>query len=344
MGDRREFMRQISAAALMAGLPEMLFAQEKAKNDKIWACLLHLSFNMWEEYISPHRPFRGFRPSLQLSEALWNDAVVKMAQAGINMVVIDLGDAVAYESHPEIAVQKAWSASRLRKELDKICKLGLEPIPKMNFSAGHDTWLGEYSKMVSTKKYYEVCAELITEVFDLFGNPRFFHLGMDEESADHQRHYNYVVVRQNDSWWKDFYYLVGIVEKQNSRAWIWPDYMLWHHPEQFFKKMPKSVVQSNWYYGENFGNESHTAIKAYLDLETHGYDQIPTGSFHNNNGKSIGSTVRFCSEHVDDSRLLGFLQTFWKPTIEENRELITGGIELMGEVKALTNKTSVINR
>ena len=114
--------------------------------------------------------------------------------------------------------------------------------------------------------------------------------------------------------------------------------MLWNEPEQFFSKMPGSVVISNWYYGETFDiNQKH--VKAYIDLEKAKFDQIPTGSFHNNNTKSIGNTVKFCSEHIDDSRLLGFLQTFWKPTIEEYRELILGGIELIGEARRNYSKS-----
>ena len=91
----------------------MLFSQQHKANEKIWACLIHLSFNMWEEYISPHRPFRGYRPDLELSESLWNDAVSKMAREGMNMVVIDLGDAIKYESHPEIAVKNALNFCRV---------------------------------------------------------------------------------------------------------------------------------------------------------------------------------------------------------------------------------------
>jgi len=320
MTDSKDFIKQVSA------------------NDKIWACLLHLSFNMWEEYISPHRPFRGYRPDLELSESLWNDAVVKMADKGMNMVVIDLGDAVKYESHPEIAVNNAWTTTRLRSELEKLREMGLEPIPKLNFSAGHDTWLGEYSRMVSTKEYYNVCSDLIMEVCDLFNKPRFFHLGYDEETASHQSHYNFVVVRQNDCWWNDFYFFIEEVQNNGSRPWIWSDY-IWHHPELFFKNMPKSVLQSNWYYNEKFDfkeiNESQQKyVKAYLDLEAHGYDQIPTGSYHAENEKSIGNTVQFCEKHIEDSRLLGFLQSFWKPTIEEYRERILKGIELAGKSKA----------
>lgn len=337
MTSRRTFIKQASAAGLLSGMPYTLFSHQKKADDKIWACLLHLSFNMWEEYISPHRPFRGYRPDLELSESLWNDATAKMAQEGLNMVVIDLGDAIKYESHPEIAVHNAWTTIRLRNELEKLRKMGLEPIPKLNFSAAHDAWLKEYSRMVSTEKYYSVCADLIKEVIDIFNKPRFFHLGYDEETASHQKHYKYVVVRKNDCWWKDFYFFVDEVQKNGSRPWIWSDYT-WHHPELFFKNMPKSVVQSNWYYGENFDlnqldENNHIFVKSYPDLESHGYDQIPTGSYHAENENSIGNTVKFCKKHIDDSHLLGFLQTIWKPTIEEYRTRILKGIELAGKAK-----------
>lgn len=307
------------------------------QQDKIWGCLLHLSFNMWEEFISPHRPFRGFRPELELSQPLWEDAILLMAKEGINMVVIDLGDAVKYDSHPEIAVINAWNPERLRIELKKIRDLGMEPIPKLNFSAGHDTWMGEYAKMVSTEEYYQVCSDLIKEVCELFDQPRYFHLGMDEESAGHQAHYKHIVVRKNDAWWGDFYYLVAEVEKNNSRAWIWPDYMLWPEAEQFYRNMPKSVVQSNWFY-EKLTSADQKYVKEYMDLHTNGYDQIPTGSYHDKNDYSIGSTVDFCKQHIDDQHLLGFLQTFWKPTIEENRERILKGIQLIGEAKRNYNQ------
>ena len=301
-------------------------------DNKIWGCLLHLSFTMWEQFISPHRPFRGYRANLELDVSLWNDAICLMAERGINMVVIDLGDAVKYDTHPEIAVNNAWSVDHLRQEIKRIKSLGIEPIPKLNFSAGHDTWMGEYSKMVSTEDYYRVCADLIKEVCDIFEHPRYFHLGMDEESAEHQSTYRYIVVRKNDAWWNDFYFLVNEVEKNGSKAWIWSDYMLWNDPESFFSKMPKSVVQSNWYYGEVL-DINNKYVKKYIDLEEKGYEQIPTGSYHDYNVGSIGATVDFAKKHIADLRLLGFLQTFWRPTIEENRDRILQGIELLGRAK-----------
>jgi hypothetical protein len=327
----------MTAGAVLASMPNVLLSQQKPAQNKIWAGLLHLSFNMWEEFVSPHRPFRGYRPDLELSELLWNDALAKMVSEGMNMVVIDLGNAVRYDSHPEIAVRNAWNTTRLRNEVQRIRKMGLEPIPKLNFSAAHDAWLKEYSRMVSTEKYYSVCADLIKEVIDIFDKPRFFHLGYDEEDTLNQSYYKYVVVRQNDCWWNDFNFFVDAVQQNGSRPWIWSDYM-WHHPELFFKNMPKSVVQSNWYYGESFDTNS-TGVKAYLDLEAHGYDQIPTGSYHENNEKSILNTVQFCEKNINNTRLLGFLQTFWKPTIEEYRERILKGVELAGDAKTWFVKT-----
>ena len=341
MYNRRDFIKQTSAIGLLSMVPGTLLSFEN-KEKKIWANLLHLSFNMWEEYRLTDNPdenlrIRGYLSDLQLSEQLWNDALNKMAGLGMNMVVIDLGDAIQYKSHPEIAVNNAWSTTRLRDELAKCRKLGLEPIPKLNFSTCHDTWLGEYSRMVSTKKYYDVCSDLIKEVIELFDKPRFFHLGYDEETAENQQYYKYVVVRQHDLWWNDFNFFVKEVEKNGARAWIWSDY-LWHHPEEFLKKMPKSVVQSNWYYGEVF-DETETCVKAYIDLEANGYDQIPTGGYYQCekdvycHEKSILNTVQFCNKHISEKRLLGYFQTNWRPTIEDFRKPILKSIDLIGDAR-----------
>ena len=305
--------------------------------DKIWGSLLHLSFNMWEDYYLPNLKYdSGYRLELELSEALWNDTLRTMMEQGLNMVVVDLGNAIKYDSHPEIAVKNAWSPDRLREELEKINRMGLEPIPKLNFSACHDAWLCQYSRMVSTDVYYGVCKDLIEEVALLFDKPRFFHIGMDEEVAEYQKTYNYILVRQDELWWEDFYFYVGEVEKNGSRAWIWSDYA-WHHPDLFFKKMPKAVLQSNWYYGSTFEAEKEKPyIKLFHQLEENGYDQIPTSGYYRvGHEKNIFNTVEYCEKTIDYSRLFGFLQTHWMITLEKNREMLLKGIELIGEAKRM---------
>jgi hypothetical protein len=286
--------------------------------EMVWPYLVHLSYNMWADRLAPEWGLEhvSARPFLRFDQALWHDIRQAMVKAGLNMVVLDLGDGVAYESHPELAVEGAWSTAQLRTELGQLRDLGLEPIPKLDFSTSHDVWLGPYARCVSTELYYQVCRDLIEEVVGLFDRPRFFHLGMDEETARHQRHYAYAVIRQHELWWHDLQFLVDQVEAANVRPWVWSDYV-WEHPDAFFANMPHSVVQSNWYYGPEFGPDVERC-KAYLDLEAHGYDQMPTGS----NWivpENLPRTVAFCREHVAPSRLLGFLQTVWKPTLESCR-------------------------
>jgi hypothetical protein len=298
----------------------------------IWGALLHLSYNMWSDRDAPEWQLEhvNARPYLRFAETLWNDLLLQMAQAGMNMVVIDLGDGVRYESHPEIAVEGAWTPGKLREELAKVRRLGLEPIPKLNFSTCHDAWLEPYSRCVSTDTYYAVCSDLIAEVIDLFGRPRFFHLGMDEETAEHQRHYAYVVIRQHDLWWHDLAFYTDQVEKGGVRPWVWSDYV-WHHPEDFYATMPLSVLQSNWYYATDFGPETIHA-RTYLDFETHGYDQIPTYS-NWSDPRNVMLTVQFCREHIAAQRLKGFLQTAWKPTLEVCRERHEQAIELVRQAR-----------
>jgi len=300
----------------------------------IWANLVHLSYNMWSDTEMPdtNDGYYAARPYLRFDTGLWGEILKKMVAAGMNMLVLDLGDGVRYESHPEIAVEGAWTVERLQQELASVRKLGLEPIPKLNFSTCHDTWMGPYARMVSTDAYYGVCRDLIAEVIDLFGRPRFFHLGMDEETFEHQRRYEYVVIRQGDLWWKDILFLFNEVEKGGARPWIWSDYY-WQHPEVFLKKMPKSVVQSNWYYGEAFRPDIG-GVKAYLDLEAHGYDQIPTGS-NWTLPENFPGTVKFCREHIAPERLLGFFQTSWKPTLPACRERHFQAIEMAAQARQI---------
>ncbi len=321
---RRDFIKTVGTAALLGALPNSLFSNPKEKT--IWGNLLHLSFNMWEDWDAPNKEMRSYRPYLQFDEKLWNDLLIKMADNKLNMVVLDLGDGVQYESHPEIAVKNAWSVKKLKEELSKMRSMGLEPIPKLNFASSHDAWMGEYSRCLSTEKYYKFCADLIAEVIEIFDTPRFFHLGMDEEDVNNQKYYKYLVVRQFDLWWHDFLFLRDEVQKLGVRPWIWSDY-LWHHPESFFEKMPKDVLQSNWYYGTTFGDDK--MVEAYKQLDQYGYDQIPTASNHSNKA-NFEMTVDYCKKQIQKQHLFGFLQTPWRPTTEEYRQHHMEAIEQVG--------------
>jgi hypothetical protein len=187
--------------------------------------------------------------------------------------------------------------------------------------------------------YYGVCGDLIAEVSHLFDRPRFFHLGMDEESYENQKNHEHVVVRQYDAWWRDFLFLIGEVEKGGARPWIWSDYV-WRHPEMFYQQMPKSVVQSNWYYDAKWDPQNAKA-RVFQELEEHGYDQIPTGSNYYNPTNFV-AVAEECRRSLKPAHLLGFLQTPWRATLEKHRQHHIEAIEQVAQAIQAMKREPVI--
>ncbi len=358
---RRGFLKQISAAGLASCLPGMLggsatAASTPAKNtppatskppakdkpplDKIWGCMLHLSFNFALGINSARwthpRMGQGLRTEFEPEQSVWDAAIKEMAAQKINMLLVNLDDSVLWRSHPEIALKNSWTPEKLHEELSKIRKLGIEPIPLLNFSTSHDAWMGKYSRMVSSQPYYKVCRDLIAEAIEIFDTPRFIHFGMDEEKYSMQeKRFDYIVVRQDEHWWGDLYFYCAEAMMRGVRPWVWSD-CYWNNPKMFLKMMPKYVVQSNWYYREEFNPSKSIRTKTYLDLAAAGYDQIPTGSndgviYGKSNDKNIGKTVDFCAKHIPDGQLLGFMQSVWVPTIGKFQPNILDGIRLIGD-------------
>ena len=290
-------------------------------NDKknfMWSYLLQLGSNMWNEEGNTRtregRSNQDAYPVLRFDRKLWDSYVLDLKAVGVNTLVIDLGEAMFFESHPELAVAGSWSHDQMRAEVERLKALGFEVVPKLNFSACHDVWLKDYSRMLSTPIYYQVCSDVIREVCEVF-KPKYFHIGMDEETAGHQKNQDYVVIRQFDLWWKDLYYLVNCVEREGARAWIWSDY-IWNHKDEFLRKMPRSVLQTNWYYGNDFDvenmDEKHQAyVRSFDILNEYGYDQVPAGSVWSKH-ENFELLTKYCAEHISSDLLLGMMQTSWE--------------------------------
>lgn len=334
MTTRRNFLKQGLAAAALpvtVSLETALHAAESAsQRSMIWGILLHLGQKMWGDSPSAYTPPIDH---MTWDDALWKKVTENAAQTGLNMVVIDIGEGIQYESHPELATKGAWSIEKLRDDLARLRKLGLEPIPKLNFSACHDLWMGDYARMVSTPKYYEVCADLIKEVVEIFDHPRFFHLGYDEETFPHQRTYEYIVIRQGELWKHDFLFFINECEKNQVRPWIWADYC-WNHKD-FLKWAPKSIVMSNWYYDAEFDLKTldqarANYVQSFIDLDKAGYDQIPTGSNWSCD-ENFGNLVKFCRENLSSERLLGYLQTNWHFEHKDPEQHLFNSIKLAGD-------------
>ena len=303
------------------------------KNEMIWSYFINLSNHMWDDENTPPRALYEapiYQENNNVDIPLWDDVVKFLKEKKFNMVVVDVGDGVRFETHPEISAPDAWDKDFLKAKLDEMRAAGLEPIPKLNFSCGHNTWMKEYRKMVSSSIYYTVCADLIGEVCELFGTPRFFHLGLDEEKPSNAmlKYREAVRVRNAALWWHDAYFFFSEVEKHGVRPWIWSDYF-WDNPDLFAQKMPKSVLQSNWFYNafrkkEDYpANSNHlTMMGAYEKLEALGYDQVPCCSLCSgliSNCHNLYETMAYCKEKIAPERLKGFMVAPWAFTDEAMR-------------------------
>ena len=293
-------------------------------NTDIWAFMVHLGCNCWADHTvdrwgdSAGLQAESHSPEdyMRFDDEEWQFITSRVAALGGNMILLDLAEGLQYESHPELSAKGAWSKERLEREKRRLAEMGIELIPKLNFSTGHDTWLKEYHRMVSTPDYYRVCSDLIAEVSELFGKPRFFHLGYDEETIHNQRASHFAVVRQGELWWHDFLWFNETVKKAGSRSWIWSDYG-WRHRDEFLARMPRDVLQSNWYYYHIDGEQDkeHLERIAFFDeLDKAGFDQIPCGSAYSWK-PNFTELVRYCRRHLaGSSRLKGFMLAPWTRT------------------------------
>lgn len=309
----------------------------------IKAFLVHLGMNMWTdrrtlgegaelEKLDYYRD-NLFCSHLQVDNAEWDFLVEELGRRGCNMIVLDLGDGIEYKSHPEIAVEGAWSRDRLRAELKRCRELGMEVIPKLNFSTAHDGWMGEVSRMVSTKPYYDFCRDVIEEAMELFDGPRFLHIGMDEETAWNQENYDYLVIRGAELWAHDLRFYDDEVKKNGGCAWMWSDYLWDKSEEAFAKAVPTDIVQSNWFYADvcdpaKLPEHYVRKLECFGILDRLGYRQIACGSSwaHVENYPNL---VAYGREQLEQSpRFLGYMMAPWYSTETHNRKRHEQALEL----------------
>lgn len=285
--------------------------------DMIKAAFLNLGTHMWGEYDT-------LQDRLDFDYPTWVRMTERLQRAGGNMIVLDVGEGIVLPHCPELAVKGSWTPERLAGEQARLKGMGIELIPKLNFSAAHDAWLGEYTRMMSTSEYYRVCEAAIRDVTDIFGKPRFIHLGFDEETFTHQRRRKLARCRQGDLWWHDLDFLADVALKAGSRPWIWSDY-LWRHEDEFLRRMNKDIVQSNWYYGCSFAGADvelkgdtedalyDRIVRGFVKLDRAGFDQVPCGSIWEAYD-NFGPLVEFCERRLSKERLLGYMMAAWYMT------------------------------
>lgn len=291
--------------------------------EMIFAYFLQISNHMWEGKVNTLPSWTGhdqWTDENNCDIKTFDKLVEFIAERKYNMLVLDIGDGVRLNSHPEIAAPDAWSIEYLKEKLAWIRSKGIEPIPKLNFSACHCVWQHEWRERMLLPEYPQFCRDIIKEVIEIFDHPRFFHLGMDEENEANERYMSSVIIRNEGSLWKHFDTIFDECRKNGARPWIFSD-MYWIRPEEFVRRMPKDVVQSNWHYGNFDYRPDHSSwkyIEPYLKFDEIGYDQIPTMSAYSHFWNADRG-FRYLKERLNPEHLLGYITIPWMHTWEENQ-------------------------
>lgn len=326
-------------------------------NQKIWSILVHLSKSMWSKKFDT--------VAENFDEDMWNYIIEESEKCGVNMIVLDVGDAIQWATHPEISLKDAWTRKRVHQEIKRCREKGITLIPKINFATPHCAWLGEYAKMISTNAYYRMADELIREVYQTFEHPEYIHLGFDEEDGKHVAGKQLAIYRQKDQFWHDLRFLLDSVIETGAKPWIW-SCPLFNHPEDFKKYIdPDEVVLSPWNYNA-FRKEHWTPIEsraeyvAYynegdyakmnikyveedpflvrfrevaLPLMKEGYKYVPCASVFNRCDWNTHDLVEYFKENAPDDQILGYMSAPWFSTMPDKKVYFEETFKFLKEAK-----------
>jgi len=109
------------------------------------------------------------------------------------------------------------------------------------------------------------------------------------------------------------------------------------------RRMPRNVLQSNWYYGLGFEGDHDARTRErtkrrcgmFGKLAEAGFDTIPCGSNYDT-GKNFGALVQYCDKVVSPERLKGYLMAPWFATLpgKQGRKLLEGIDQVGAAMKA----------
>ena len=305
--------------------------------EKLWGILVHLSTN--NKF--PHETEVSF------DDEMWTYILQECVRVGMNTVILDIGGGIEFGSHPELAVKGAWRRSRVRQEVKRCKELGIALIPKLNFSAGHGFWLGDYAKMISTTTYYQVCNDLIKEVYKLFDCPEYIHIGMDEEDARHVAGRPLAIFRQKSTYWHDLNFLLDCVSDTGAKPWIW-SCPLFRTTEGYQANvgvndavispwMYHGIEKEHWVHINSWQDyvDYYTTREPYksmniqfveedpynvmwrekaLPLLKDGYKYIPCVSSYYRHPWNAYDVFKYFKENADDAQILGYITAPWVMT------------------------------
>lgn len=251
----------------------------------------------------------------------WNridGRVGRMAAAGMNMLLLELGEAMEFTCLPKARLRGQVKASEVNEHIRKWRELGIETVPIVEFSAVHSEWMGEYSRMTATPPYRKKCLEILRETHETLENPRFIHIGMADETKSLNAG-NLVAFRQKEVLWNELRIFSDAIVKTGARPWMWGD-AVGSHLDDFAGNLPKDfLVSYRWMVnvttGDKIPEPESKWIETFDRIDAAGYDQVPVcstnGWYQRGRARSVETVLnppylaKYVRSHVSPERLKG---------------------------------------
>ncbi|MDD3925873.1 MAG: family 20 glycosylhydrolase [bacterium] len=271
-----------------------------------------------------------------------NRLMEQAADAGFNMVLLEVGEAFAYRRHPELSSSRAFTHDFFAGLAGHARKLGLSLVPYMaTFSHTHyimdvypefrESSPGVYCS--SRPGLYPLLFDLMEEIIQAF-EPAYFHIGHDEavSSYDTRQRTSVLVCpdcrRQEPAsvFKRDILRIHDFLSRHNIRTMMWADSLL--DPDDFpeagfagsgcyggppdnlqtaIDTLPRDILMCDWHY------EPAREYPTLLYLQEKGFDTLGCTWFEYNSY----TFTRYALEHRTE-KFKGMMATSWIPLNAEN--------------------------
>jgi hypothetical protein len=250
------------------------------------------------------------------------DQIRTLARFKVNTVFWNLGRNVEFKLHPELNSRSRLSQEEVRRVVAEAAKVHVTVIPMMNsfahvtYIAGHPSYAHLSEDADATRRYMfcpsepevpKLLDDLYGEVCDLIPGS-WFHIGCDETTDFTDER---CLARAKERGWigddgkitaqgRSIMYAehvaacAQLLRKRGRRAMIWADKM----NADVAKAMPKDVVLTHWYYGQ----QADAARIANIDTYSQ-YDSI-VGPAAMANGSGSAYLVPLTEYHRKNIKLM----------------------------------------
>lgn len=311
------------------GVQSLLQILEKNSDGKITApCMTVIDW--------PETKLRGMMliPGRNERSFVWLKRAIQRLLARHKFNFLVLGEAssgnVRWKSHPEIAKKSSMSVETLKENVEYAKDHLLEVAPLIQ-SLGHSkTVIKAHPDLadspdpnyrgnalcISNPKTRKLLSDLYDEVLEIYGNPKYFHIGFDEAMTIGKNPLckgkkPYELIAEQVKWCNDYLKAKGV-----KNVIMWHDMLLEHytwkdvpansnwpgiydaitHPA--ITKLPKDVIIAMWSYS-NTGTFPSVAY-----FQKHGYQVLCCPWFDEKNNYDIATSAH-------KNKALGVLGTSW---------------------------------